>query len=117
MRLNSSTHLLVLAVAMFCASAGAAEPQELPRCEKSLKIIHTEPAPLQTEHPRTGRVELEVTIDALGYVSDPFVVQSTEPRMNKEALKSVVLWRFAPPNGKCRHRTSVTYEIKDAEDK
>jgi TonB family protein len=117
MRLNSSTHLHVLPVAIFCASVGAAKPQVLPRCEKNIKIIHAEPAPLQTEHPPTGRVELEFTIDALGYVSDPTIVQSTEPRLNKEALKSVVLWRFAPPTSKCRHRTSVIYEIKDAVDR
>lgn len=101
---------------MVCATVGAAELQELPRCEKSIGIINAEPAPLQTEHPATGRVELEFTIDALGYVSSPVVVKSTEPRLDKEALKSVALWRYVPPNSKCRHRTSVTYELKDAED-
>jgi TonB family protein len=117
MRLNSSVVLLLgLHVAMACSSVGAAELQDLPRCERSIKIIHTELAPLQTEHPGAGRVELEFTIDALGYVSDPAVVQSTVPRLNKEALKSVVLWRYVPPSSRCRHRTSITYELKDAED-
>lgn len=102
---------------MFCASVGAAEPPDLPRCETSIMVLHTELAPLQTEHPRTGRVDLEVTIDALGHVSDPVVVQSSEPRMNREALRSVVLWRFAPPSSKCRHPISVEYEIRDEEDK
>jgi TonB family protein len=115
MRLNSLILVLMLTVAMACASASAAESQELPRCEKSIRIIHTELAPLQMEHPPTGRVELEFTIDPLGHVSDPFVVQSTEPRLDREALRSVVLWRYAPPSSKCRHRTSVTYEIKDRE--
>ena len=116
MRLDSSILLLVLPVAMACAGVSAAESHELPRCEKSTKIIHSELAALQIEHPPTGRVELEVTIDALGYVSDPVVVQSTEPRLDREALRSVVLWRYAPPSTKCRHRTSVTYEIKDPAD-
>jgi TonB family protein len=116
MRLNSATHWLGLAVAMVCASVGAAEPQELPRCEKSIKFIHLEQAPVQTDHLPTGRVELEFTIDALGYVSDPVVLQSTAWRLNKEALKSAVLWRYAPPNSKCRHRTSITFELKDAQD-
>jgi TonB family protein len=116
MRLNSATHWLGLAVAMVCASVGAAEPQELPRCEKSIKFIHLEQAPVQTDHLSTGRVELEFTIDSLGYVSDPVVLQSTAPRLNKEALKSAVLWRYAPPNSKCRHRTSITFELKDAQD-
>jgi TonB family protein len=105
----------MLPVAMACASASATESHELPRCEKSIRIIHSELAPLKIEHPPTGRVELEFTIDALGYVSDPVVVQSTQPRLDREALRSVVLWRYAPPSGKCRHRTSVTYEIKDSE--
>lgn len=101
---------------MACASVSAGESQGLPRCEKSIKIIQAESVPLQMEHPPTGRVELEFTIDALGYVSDPVVVQSTERRLDKEALKSVVLWRYARPSSKCRHRASVTYEIKDRED-
>jgi TonB family protein len=115
--MNSSILLLVLPVAMACAGVNAAESHELPpRCEKSIKIIRSELAALQIEHPPTGRVELEFTIDALGYVSDPVVVQSTEPRLDKEALRSVVLWRYAPPSTKCRHRTSVTFEIKDRAD-
>jgi TonB family protein len=116
MRLNSSILLLVLPVAMACAGVSAAESPELPRCEKSIKLIHSELAALQIEHPPTGRVELEFTIDALGYVSDPVVVQSTEPRLDREVLRSVVLWRYAPPSTKCRHRTSVAYEIKDPAD-
>ena len=103
----------MLTVAMACASASAAESHELPRCEKSIRIIHSELAPLQMHHPPTGRFELEFTIDPLGQVSDPVVVQSTERRLDREALRSVVLWRYAPPSSKCRHRTSVTYEIKD----
>jgi TonB family protein len=116
MRLNSSIVLLGLPVAMACARLWAAESQELPRCVQDLKIIHSELAPLQTEHPSEGRVELEFTIDALGYVSDPVVVQSTAPRLNREALRSIVLWRYVPPSSKCRHRTSITYQLKDAED-
>jgi TonB family protein len=115
MRLNSSVLVPMLTLAMACASACAAESHELPRCEKSIRIIHSELAPLQIEHPPTGRVELEFTIDALGYVSDPVVVQSTKPRLNREALRSVVLWRYAPPSSKCRHRSSVTFEIKGAD--
>ena len=113
MRLNSLIRVLMLTVAMACASASAAESHELPRCEKSIRIIRSELAPLQMHHPPTGRVELEFTIDPLGHVSDPVVVQSTERRLDREALRSVVLWRYAPPSSKCRHRTSVTYEIKD----
>ena len=113
MRLSRSIFLLVLPVAMPCASVSAAGSHALPRCEKSIKIIHSELTPLQMEHPPTGRVELEFTIDALGYVSDPIVVLSTAPRLDREALRSVVLWRYAPPSSKCRHRTSVTYEMKD----
>jgi TonB family protein len=116
MRLNSFIVLLGLPVAMVCARVGAAEPRDLPSCVKGIKIIQSEAAPLQTEHPLRGRVELEFTIDALGYVSDPVVVQSTAPRLNKEALKSIVLWRYVPSSSKCRHRASITYEIKDARD-
>jgi TonB family protein len=110
MRLNSS---LLVPITVAIASASAAESPELPRCENSIRILHSELAPLQIEHPPTGRVELEFTIDPSGHVSDPVVVQSTEPRLDREALRSVVLWRYARPSSKCRHRTSVTYEIKD----
>jgi len=97
MRLNSSL-LVLITVAIACARASATESQELPRCEKSIRILHSELAPLQMEHPPTGRVELEFTIDPLGHVSDPVVVRSTEPRLDREALRSVVLWRYAPPS-------------------
>jgi TonB family protein len=117
MRLNSSILLLALPVAMACTSVDAAESQELQRCEKSIKVINAELAPLQTHHPPEGRVELEFTIDASGYVSDPVVVKSTDPRLSKEALRSVALWRYVPPNNKCRHGTSITFQIKDAEDR
>jgi len=116
MRLNSSVLLIGLSVAMLCPGLGATESQDLPRCERSIKIIHAELVPLQTEHLPTGRVELEFTIDELGYVSDPAVVQTADPRLDKEALESVVLWRYVPPNSKCRHRAWIVFEIKDAED-
>ncbi len=85
MRLNSS---LLVPITVAIASASAAESPELPRCENSIRILHSELAPLQIEHPPTGRVELEFTIDRLGNVSDPVVVQSTEPRLDREALRS-----------------------------
>jgi TonB family protein len=116
MRLNSSAILLGFPVAMACACVGAAELHDLPSCVKGIKIIHSELAPLQIHHPPRGRVDLEFTIDALGYVSDPVVTQSTAPRLDKEAMASVVLWRYEAPSSKCRHRASITYEFKDAED-
>ena len=79
-RRNICIVLLALAVATPSASAGAAESQDLPRCVKDLKIVRSELAPLQTEHPPSGQVELEFTIHALGYVSAPVVVESTAPR-------------------------------------
>lgn len=116
MRVNSSIILLGISVAMACSSAGAAELNDLPRCVNGIKIIHSELVPLQIHHPPRGRVDLEFTIDALGYVSDPVVMQSTAPRLDREALASVVLWRYEPPSSKCRHRASISYEFKDAED-
>jgi len=116
MRLNSRITLLGFAVAMAGASVGAAELHGLPRCVNGIKVIHSELAPLEIHHPRRGRVDLEFTIDALGYVSDPVVVRSTAPRLDKEAMASVVLWRYEPPSSKCRHRASISYEFKHAED-
>ena len=100
MRLNSSL-LVLITVAIACARASATESQELPRCEKSIRILHSELAPLQMEHPPTGRVELEFTIDPLGHVSDPVVVRSTEPRLDREALRSVVLLALCAAKQAC----------------
>lgn len=52
----------------------------------------------------------------VGYASDPVVMLSTAPRLNKVAMESVVLWRYVPPSGKCRHRASITYRFTDAAD-
>lgn len=106
----------VVTVAAAIGRIDAAEADVLPRCAKGMKIIHAEPAPPETMHPATGRVVIEFTVDVLGYVSDPRVVESSNPRLDQEALRTVVLWRYIAPAARCRHETSITYQVKSAED-
>jgi TonB family protein len=113
---NSAFVLFAVPVVMACANVTAAESYDLPPCAKDIRIMHFGQAPLEIHHPPAGRVDLEFTIDALGYVSDPVVMQSTAPRLNKAAMDSVVLWRYVPPSSKCRHRASITYRFTDAAD-
>jgi hypothetical protein len=110
---NSLATLLAAWLAMPCASAWSSEPSSLPRCEKDIKIIHQETGISRTHHPQSARIELEFTIDILGHVSDPVVVHSTQAHMNKEALATIVLWRYARPSHKCRHYAVITYRLVD----
>ena len=116
MRVSSPVVWSVLTAAVALGRIAAAEADVLPRCAKGMKIIHAEPAPPETMHPATGRVVIEFTVDVLGYVSDPRVVESSSPRLDQEALRTVVLWRYTAPTARCRHETSITYEVKGAED-
>lgn len=43
-----------------------------------------------------GRVDLQVTVQPDGTVSDAIVVRSLDPELDAEALKAVKKWRFAP---------------------
>jgi TonB family protein len=116
MRNIMSLVAVVAAAAAHPGNAHAAEPKELPRCEKALKIIHVAPSQSEIMHRPAGRVVVEFNVDVLGYVSDPLVVESSNSRLNDEALKSVVLWRYAAPARECRHQISITYQSKDAGD-
>lgn len=116
MRVSSCVVSSVLTVAVAFGKIEAAEADVLPRCTKGMKLIQAEPAPPEAAHPAAGRVVIEFTVDVLGYVSDPRVVESSNRRLDQEALRTVVLWRYTAPTARCRHETSITYEIKGAED-
>ena len=98
------------------AGAWASDPPTLATCDQRMKIIVAEPAENDTLHMPEGRVLVEFTVDVLGYVSDPRIIESADKRLNELSLQSVLRWRFSPPPRTCRHRVSITHRIDDSED-
>lgn len=102
----------IISAVLLAQSALAVEPW--PRCNEDIKIISAETAPLYSTRAPTGQVVLEFTVDELGFVSEPRVVESSNARLNQEALTSVVLWRYVAPGKQCRQRATVTYKISES---
>jgi TonB family protein len=87
----------------------------VPKCDVRTKLIHAESPEIEMEHMPEGRVLVEFTVDVLGYVSDPKVIESSDKRLNEPSMKAVLRWRFVPPPNACRHQAPITYRIEDSE--
>ncbi|HEY7640370.1 MAG TPA: energy transducer TonB [Steroidobacteraceae bacterium] len=104
-------HASALVCALLAASVvGAAD---LPRCEKSLKVAQLPEAdypPL--DHMVEGTVLVEFTVDVGGQVSDATIVETSNRRLNDEALRQIGRMRFTPPQQACRHQMPLKFQLK-----
>ena len=104
MKLRRPIFRIVLLAFCFSPAARAQvkdSPQSttLTKSEASLKLLKSPVAPFPEEALRKnieGKVELTLTVDAQGRVSDAKIV-SGPPELYQAALDSVKQWQFEPP--------------------
>jgi len=103
--------VLALAQSNVCADA---ETLKLALCSVKPRLLHAEPPVLERlDPPLHGRVVLEVTVDTMGHVRDPVVIESSDDWFAEAALNAIVKWSFQPQAMECRARVPVEYQLKD----
>ena len=100
---------MVMAVSCIARTAEA-DVSSLPACDgPAMRIIHYEVAAIGDLQLSAGDVIIEFAVDASGRVSEPRILNSSNEQLDAYALKSAVLWRYAPPKSACRHRMQVLF--------
>lgn len=88
------------------------QPDTATKSEPSLKLLKAPTVPFPEEALRKnveGKVELNLTVDAEGHVSDAKIV-SGPPELYQAALDSVKQWQFEPPaHAPAETKASVAY--------
>ena len=65
---------------------------------KATSTARVIPLPLRTEsgQPIHGDVDVSIIVTSNGHVIEPFILKSTDKRLNATALNAIRQWRFAP---------------------
>lgn len=107
------TTSFMLALTSLVASHVCAESATLPACNgPAMKLVHYETVAIDDPQSPAGDVIVEFTVDASGRVSDPKILNASDPRLEGYALRSAPLWRYVAPARACRHRMQVLFSLE-----
>ena len=103
---------ITLALTSLLASSVGAETALLPACDgPAMQLVHYEIVAIDDSQSPAGDVIVEFTVDAAGEVSDPKILNASNPRLEDYALRSATLWRYVAPAMPCRHRMQVLFSL------